>query len=169
MYTVPGSDLQAADEPVWEGEQEDWVQEEINLTDYLSAGDAIRLRFLMVSDQFVNPDGFYVDDLELLERNSNEVSTATPIDQRQFTLQVMPNPSRGQSQFRARFPDAYQGQVQWQLTDAGGQVHRQGTGTSISGLFQAELNTSALAAGIYFLQLNTSVHQPVSQRIIVVE
>ena len=169
LYTVPGSDLQAADEPVWEGEQEDWVQEEINLTDYLSAGDAIRLRFLMVSDQFVNPDGFYVDDLELLERNSNEVSTATPIDQRQFTLQVMPNPSRGQSQFRARFPDAYQGQVQWQLTDASGQVHRQGTGTSTSGLFQAELNTSALAAGIYFLQLNTSVHQPVSQRIIVVD
>ncbi len=167
LYTVNGSDLQAADEPVWEGQQEDWVQEEIDLTGFLSAGDFISFRFLMVSDPFLNPDGFYVDDLTLLERNSVEVSTTTPLGNDRFTLTVMPNPSRGQSQFRARFADSYVGPVSWQLLDANGRTVQDGQTESAGGHAQAEINTNNLSAGIYFLQLNTGVHQPISKKVIV--
>lgn len=167
IYTVTGSDLQDADQPVWEGQQNEWVQEEINLTDFVTAGDAIRLRFLMVSDPFLNPDGFYVDNLVLLERNGTEVSTFTPLDNKRFSFKVMPNPSRGLSQFRAQFPDSYTGQVFWQLRDASGKLVNNGSCESVAGTAQADLNTNPLATGIYFIQLNTSVHQPISQKIIV--
>lgn len=167
LYTVTGSALQAANEPVWEGQQAEWVQEEIDLTDFITVGDFVSFRFLMVSDPFLNPDGFYIDDLVLLERNSVEVSTTTPLGNDQFTLEVMPNPSRGQSQFRARFPDSYVGPVYWLLRDASGKTVKNGQTMSTLGYANADMHTQDLQAGIYFLQLNTSVHQPISKKIIV--
>ncbi|MEL7421715.1 MAG: T9SS type A sorting domain-containing protein, partial [Bacteroidota bacterium] len=169
LYTVSGSNVQDPDQPIWEGEQLDWVQEEVNLTSFLSPGDELSLRFFMVSDQFVNPDGFYVDDLKLLERNSNEVSTSTPIDDERFSLKVIPNPSAGASQVQLRLPDAYQGQVNWQLADASGQIVKTGQLNTTAGYATDQLDTSDLAAGIYFLQLETGVHQPISQRVVVIK
>ncbi|MEO0723051.1 MAG: M14 family zinc carboxypeptidase [Bacteroidota bacterium] len=169
LYTVSGSDVQDPDQPVWEGEQLDWVQEEVNLTSFLSPGDELSLRFFMVSDQFVNPDGFYVDDIKLLERNSNEVSTSTPIGNDRFSLKVMPNPSPGASKLQVRLPDAYQGSISWQLADAGGQIVKTGNLNALAGYASDDLDTSDLAAGIYFLQLETGVHQPLSQRVVVIK
>ena len=167
LYTVSGSALQDPNQPIWEGEQEEWVQEEVDLTDFLSPGDVLSLRFFMVSDQFLNPDGFYVDDLVLLERNSNEVSTSTPIANDRFSLKVMPNPSPGLSQLQLRLPNAYQGPVSWKLVDASGQIMKTGTLSALAGYASEELDTSELPAGIYFLQLETGVHQPLSRKIVV--
>ncbi|HMR47391.1 MAG TPA: M14 family zinc carboxypeptidase [Bacteroidia bacterium] len=62
-YTVPGSNFQDPGNPVYQGVNLDWVKEDINLNAYV--GKNVKLKFIMVSDGFVEYDGFYVDDLSL--------------------------------------------------------------------------------------------------------
>lgn len=54
------------EEPVYDGIQADWVQERIDLSEF--AGQQIRLKYEFYSDGYVNGDGFYLDDLEILAR-----------------------------------------------------------------------------------------------------
>lgn len=71
LYTKTGTSFQDDGQPLWDGIQNAWVQEQVDLSDYL--GQRIKLKFRLVSDAFVNFDGFYVDDLEfitLLDQNS---------------------------------------------------------------------------------------------------
>jgi len=67
-YTRPGvfnnGGAQPVDDPLYDGVQNSWVLEEINLSDYL--GQEIRVRFVLESDGFVQEDGFYFDDFEIL-------------------------------------------------------------------------------------------------------
>jgi hypothetical protein len=49
---------------VYDGNQNTWVQEQVNLADFL--GSEIRLRFRMKSDGATTSDGFYLDDLAVL-------------------------------------------------------------------------------------------------------
>lgn len=60
-YTNAGSNNQDFDEPLYDNFQTDWVFEEVDLTDYLGSAE-IRFKFILVSDQAVNEDGFYFDD-----------------------------------------------------------------------------------------------------------
>jgi len=87
-YTKPGS--QDMGNPLYDGLQSTWVPEEMSLNDYI--GGTIKIRFQLVSDQGVNYDGFYFDDLSV-----NIVSSATKIDElknkENSILQNIPNPA----------------------------------------------------------------------------
>jgi carboxypeptidase T len=64
LYTEDGSAFQDENQPVYDGAQAFWVQEQISLNDYL--GDsAVVLKFSLQADQWVRDDGFYFDDLEV--------------------------------------------------------------------------------------------------------
>lgn len=62
-YTTAGTDngFQPEGEPLYDGTQNDWVLEEISLTDYI--GETIIARFQLRADNFQRRDGFYFDDL----------------------------------------------------------------------------------------------------------
>lgn len=62
-YTRAGTANQDEDQPLYDGNQKEWVREEINLKDYL--GDQILLRFQLVTDQYTTKDGFYFDRFEV--------------------------------------------------------------------------------------------------------
>lgn len=64
-YTNDGvPDQNAANgEPLYDGFQTSWVKEEIDLSDYL--GSSVLVRFKIVSDQYVEEDGFYFDDFQV--------------------------------------------------------------------------------------------------------
>ncbi|MCB0588445.1 MAG: immune inhibitor A, partial [Phaeodactylibacter sp.] len=65
-YTKPGSgNFQPAGEPLYDGAQSGWVMEEIDISEYLGS-EEVYIRFLIRSDGFVNQDGFYFDDPEVL-------------------------------------------------------------------------------------------------------
>jgi len=64
LYTHSGSDDQDPGKPVYDGSS-DWVKENISLEEYL--GKTIYLRFILVSDEIVNLDGFYFDDFKLVK------------------------------------------------------------------------------------------------------
>lgn len=63
LYTSTGVQDQFEGAPLYDGEQNEWVEEFIDLSDYL--GETIKVRFRLVSDQIVNEDGFYFDDFQI--------------------------------------------------------------------------------------------------------
>lgn len=64
LYTSLGTgSFQPNGQPLYQGNQSSWVNEKINLNNYL--GQNIRIRFLLRSDGSVNYDGWYVDDIKL--------------------------------------------------------------------------------------------------------
>lgn len=87
-YTKTGNSQQNIDgEPMYDGFQNTWVKEKINLSDYL--GQTIKFRFQMVSDGHVNEDGFYFDDIEIKAIFSNP---ANVVDNQFLNLSIYPNP-----------------------------------------------------------------------------
>ena len=73
-------------QPLYDGNQTEWVSELINLSDYLN--QTILIRFQLVSDGAVNADGFYFDNLQIKTIEENLSNTDFDID----TFNVFPNP-----------------------------------------------------------------------------
>lgn len=88
-YTVPGSDFQVPGEPVYEGFQLGWIEEEISLDDYV--GGTVNIRFVLASDGWQEYDGYYFDDVAITTvlpgMNSINENTAGSV------LSVTPNPA----------------------------------------------------------------------------
>lgn len=95
LYSEVGTDEQAFDEPVYDGLQNNWVREEIDLTEFLdSNGDLeLWLNFRMFSDEMVELDGFYFDDLQVSVVYEEEVSSTINLDKDQFSIIARPNPA----------------------------------------------------------------------------
>jgi hypothetical protein len=166
---VNGSDVQAPDEPIWEGQQNEWVEESIDLTPFVNTGDQLRLRFLMVSDGFVNPDGFYVDDLVFQERNTTPVSTNTPLGAEAFTLKVVPNPNFGRTQLQFRLPQPVAAKGQWQLFQAEGRLIQTGELVLPAGYGEVDLEMDQLPAGIYWLKAQVGEYLIPARKVVVIK
>ncbi len=88
-YTNEGSNNsgQPTGEPLYDGIQNEWVLEEIDLSDYL--GESILIRFQFESDSAVTSDGFYFDDLTV---NVVEEGFLSVDDVSESIFSVYPNP-----------------------------------------------------------------------------
>ncbi|MFT5780292.1 MAG: carboxypeptidase T [Crocinitomicaceae bacterium] len=87
-YTNSGSTNsgQPTGEPLYDGTQNDWVLETIDLSDYL--GESILVRFQFRSDNGARADGFYFDDLKI-----NILSETLGIqDTETSSFNIYPNP-----------------------------------------------------------------------------
>ncbi len=78
---------QPTGEPLYDGTQNDWVLEEIDLSDYL--GETILVRFQFESDTGVSADGFYFDDLAI---NIVDDGTLSIQDIIESQFNIFPNP-----------------------------------------------------------------------------
>ncbi|WP_020535300.1 M14 family metallopeptidase [Lewinella cohaerens] len=168
-YTVTASNTQATDGPLWEGQQNEWVEESVDLTPFLINGDQLRLRFLMVSDTYINPDGFYMDDLVFQERNMKPVSTEMPLGAEAFSLRVVPNPNFGRTQLQFRLPHPVAAKGQWQLFQAGGQLLQTGVLSLPTGYGEVDLEMEQLPAGIYWLKAQVGEYLIPTRKIVVVK
>lgn len=92
-YTKTSSPYQDPGNPVYDGQQLNWVNEEVSLNDYL--GGSILIGFRMVSDQGLTYDGFYFDDVQI----NTITSTVGVEEQKQLAtlLQNIPNPATNQT------------------------------------------------------------------------
>jgi len=96
-YTVVSSPYQSQQSmPVYEGSQTVWVQEEIDLTDYI--GNNVSFRYLLKSNDTINDDGFYIDDLSLkviaLPVTLEEFSSGKD---KSIAFEIFPNPTNEES------------------------------------------------------------------------
>lgn len=89
-YTNPGQQAQAFDEPLWDGIQDTWVEEEVDLS---PVGNVpFFLQFVLVSDGFLQLDGFYLDDL-MLEYFDPQVNAVVEKPLSGFRMTSRPNPA----------------------------------------------------------------------------
>ena len=61
--------FEAFNEPLYDGNQYEWVNEVIDLIDFL--GDEILIRFKLYTDQYLRQDGFYFDEFKILGFSEN--------------------------------------------------------------------------------------------------
>ncbi len=140
-YTVLGNENQDEGQPLYDGEQYDWVREEIDLNDFL--GESIYIQFKLYSDQYVERDGMYVDDIEVTGIPSESVGID---DQTLLELIIYPNPSSGEYQLIGLKNDA-----KWTVADVHGRLVKQGTANSTSNV----IDLRSVPTGAYFLELIT--------------
>lgn len=88
LYTNLGTSNQDNGEPLYD-DVSSWVLEESDITDYV--GQKIQIEFYFRSDNFVEGDGFYFDDL--IVRADGIVSNAIDFNQQNIVLSASPNPA----------------------------------------------------------------------------
>lgn len=141
-FTTTGVDNQigADGEPLYDGAQNEWVAEEMNLNDYL--GDRVKVRLYIFSDQGVTADGFYLDQLEVATLRSIPVSTEpTPLDDR---LTIYPNPVTDQLTVASDLAD-----YDVTIHDALGRVLTRQTGLRGN----ERMDVSSLTPGVYLVRV----------------
>ena len=141
-YTVPGSDFQAPGEPVYEGFQLGWIKEEMSLDEF--TGGNVLIRFILVSDNWQEYDGFYFDDVT--------ISTILPgtngleDTQEQMHVLLAPNPASGYAYVTLTSPE--DGFIR--IYDATGRLAMEQSAYRNSG--SVKLNLENLGNGIYFVR-----------------
>jgi len=82
LFTNPGTgSFQPNGEPVYDGTQLSWVQESVDISEYI--GEQITFRFLLKTDQNVVADGWYFDDLKVVLYES------VPVDVNDFAGMIV--------------------------------------------------------------------------------
>jgi carboxypeptidase T len=85
-------EFQPIDTLIYDGFQRDWINEVIDLSKY--SGEKIFLKFELVTDEYTEEDGWYIDDVEIFEYTNQIVSVNDKIElPTEFSLsQNYPNP-----------------------------------------------------------------------------
>ena len=97
LYTEPGSIDQAPGEPVYDGFQLSWVEENMNLSEFI--GQSVTLKFFFFAGGQATYDGFYFDDLRIEYVDPTIGVVTLPLDQ--FGLdQNQPNPANTETIIR---------------------------------------------------------------------
>ena len=128
--------------PLYDGEQNSWVVEQIDLDDYL--GQNIRIRFILNSDEANNFDGFYFDDLQLNVPLITTLSTAQSEIQK---FRIYPNPTSSILNV-----NSVQNNYSIKIFNLMGQlVFSQDSNVGIQ-----NINLSTLSPSMYFIELSSS-------------
>lgn len=142
--------------PIYDGFQDAFVKEDIDLSLYI--GQTIKIRFLFNSDPSLNKDGFYFDDLRIRVI----ASTITDINQTILmgeNIVLSPNPSNGI--FNLSNADGKEIAVAV-FNSLGQLVYQQKNHTALN----STINIQDQAVGIYFVKI-TSGGEEVIKKIVV--
>jgi hypothetical protein len=150
---------QPVGEPLYDGTQSDWVLEEINLSDYL--GEEVRFRFVLVADNFVQEDGFYFDDFEILYDLQTDASLG---EGEVFAFNVFPNPAS--DQIKVAFDEFVSGGEIAIHNNMGQLVKSVGFTSQTNAV---SVSTADLPQGVYHVTVNTGNKVSAPQRLIVVK
>lgn len=149
-YTHPGTDNQASGQPVYDGKNFIWVNEQIVTENYVS--EDIKMRYVLKSDQGVQADGFYFDDFTVTIVDMPGVGTNNKDQSEGWLSEPFPNPASDQVVIRFRIPDT--GPGKWTLLDAVGKEVKSISLTEKSGSIQFPVNN--MPSGIYFYRVTGS-------------
>lgn len=161
-YTFPGSVYQALDEPVYHGNQYNWISEDIDISDYV--GGQLWIKFKMKSDANLQKDGFYFDNLsvEKLELNPLNID----LFKANNILHVSPNPFDQSIQVDLSLSNPLRG-ANLRITNYLGQlIVNQKLGNLTSGAHKFIVDSQQLPNGTYFVQLFSDNHLLISKKLL---
>lgn len=146
-FTTTGTNIQPIGEPLYDGLQNDWIREDINLSAYL--GETILARFQLVSDDTETRDGFYFDDLEfsIIDETLNVENDAFA---KAFTL--YPNPVDSYLTIQSNL-GAYNVKIYNLLGQSVGDI------SNLKG--NSTINLTAYQSGIYLLEIESQTEKTV--------
>jgi len=151
-YTTMGNSYLDDDQPLYDGTQNDWVKEEISLNEFI--GQKITLRFYFWSDQFVEGDGFYFDDLTVSKLGGIETAISDfQVNPNILLGQNSPNPTDGWTTFSFAVPNSLSSLELATYNTLGQEVNRQNISSTNKGNIQ--LDTSTFQNGVYFSRLES--------------
>ncbi|HMQ50015.1 MAG TPA: M14 family zinc carboxypeptidase [Saprospiraceae bacterium] len=151
-YTKPGSGFfQPEGSPLYDGTQSEWVLEEIDISEYLGSPQ-VYVHFWLMSDGFLNLDGFYFDDLEISVINEIMVDVDAPAVQG-AQYRVQPNPFTTSFTLDLSLNRPVNDGVFVVRDVLGTAVYTQQMGNRTQGEYRNTLDVAHLPAGIYFLQV----------------
>jgi hypothetical protein len=147
-YTRTGTSYQATGQPVYDGIQNPWVREEINLTEY--AGEKVRFRFNLRSDANTTADGFFFDNFGITIIDITTKAGHTPALATNHLSGPWPNPASDIATFTVNIPD-YHGNTSLIVVDAQGRIIRKQA--VVGSDKEIKLDISGLTPGIYYCKL----------------
>ncbi|MCF6171529.1 MAG: immune inhibitor A [Bacteroidales bacterium] len=162
-FTKAGSgQFQPTGEPVYDG-QSDWVREEMNISGF--AGEKIKIRFTLYSDQAVNEDGFYFDDLSI-SVISGTVGIDPATEQPKHKLLVskaFPNPAK--QSFKVSYQlSGNNKNARMEIYDAIGNLIKTIGISNNSGVVTIPVND--VRSGVYFYRLVSNGEVSATQRML---
>jgi len=147
------------DEPVYDGIQNEWVQEEISLVEF--ADKNITLRFRLNSDSYVKADGFYFDALSI-----SVISAATGIKPNKkhelFVSDAYPNPAM--DAFSIQYDLINNDNAVFELFNMSGNKLKSVPINDKKGVLNIKIND--LQDGIYYYRLKNGTHVSKSSKLI---
>jgi carboxypeptidase T len=129
--------------PVYDGLQDEWVKENIDLSAYVN--QTVLLRFTMTSNASTTKDGFYFDDMLIRKINNPSVGISETSISLGDVLTVYPNPANDYIQINKTNSEI--GQLE--LMDVTGKIIKQ----EVLSEMNQRIFTNELSAGIYLLRL----------------
>lgn len=160
-YTHSGNSDQDFNQPLYDGFQNTWVLEEINLSDYI--GQNIKVRFQIVADGGVTEDGFYFDDFQVnVVYGSTGVETLT--ENGAFLGESYPNPTKDNATINYVLPKG-ESTSTLVLTNTLGQVISKTPISSIKN--KITISTSQLEQGIYYYFIENENSRTSSKKMMV--
>lgn len=156
-YTEPGAGgTQPVAEPIYDGLQNEWVEETIDLSAYI--GQSIYVGFLFLSDDFQERDGFFFDDV-VIEYADQASSTPTVLSPDAFRLlQNRPNPSNATTLVQWENKEGRTGEANLLVLNALGEKIFE-RHVDLARDTQARIDTRSWPAGIYNCLLRTDAGQ----------
>ena len=140
-FTTIGNNNQDTGQPLYDGNQPDWVLENIDLSEYL--GDTILARFQLITDGIINQDGFYFDDLTFNVINEAPLALDDEIVQ---NFSFYPNPTTDRINITTTLSS---------FTTTIYNIQGQQVSRVIEHQGNSQLDLSALAIGMYFIELQS--------------
>jgi len=135
-------------DPVYDGEQDEWVYETINLMDF--AGSRISVRFVLKTDYYVQADGFYFDDFSVSVISSlTGINQGKPADAGLYVSGAYPNPAI--DAFKVQYKLKNNSGVEFELYDVSGHRLKHILLNDNRGVLS--INITGLKKGIYYFRL----------------
>ncbi len=162
-HSKAGSIFQRTGEPIYDGIQTEWVNEAIELDDFV--GGDLYLRFALYSDAYFELDGIYIDDIAVKVYSIDKSTSVTPVDPTSFQFKQFPNPANQVARVEYDFSDVNYDDALIVVRDVMGRVIYQRDLNIASGT--AILRVGNWPAGIYVTSLMLDGAVLSSERLVV--
>ncbi len=155
-YTRIGGRFQDSGQPLYDGTQVNWLQEQMDLVDFI--GQKINVQIRMRTDNAVSADGFYIDQIEVHKLLSDSIQTSneninTP-SQKLLLGQNQPNPVADKTLIPYQLPQHQINEaLELLVVNTIGQVIYRETLPKGQTAGQLTVDTNAFNNGIYYYYL----------------
>ena len=157
-FTNEGTTNQRIGEPLYDGVMEDWVLEEMSLADFLGEEITVRLEFR--SDNFVEGDGFYFDDVSV--NILSEITSSSEDLEYNRAITIVPNPAGIQTEINIPSELVGQNTKLIIINNIGQLVHSQSVLSP-----KVNLDTDIYDNGVYWLRITAENGLVINKKLII--